>query len=373
MKEGFTIKHEFVIDRENRKFSFAGKEYASFRSIKISDVPSMFGIYGSTKNSYKQFNEVYGITPTNFKKCFNAIMNDLWVKPIEKHAKRYAFNSTGKINPVALSMIWENLDKIQQCEKDGIENIIPFVCFKSKTPEELKKEYGKSLWKTICKQSMTRNKHIARVPRNVDVNSAVKLPSYFLKMGGNAGIFWNESTVWAFNHGLYNKKAKYALADLRKWMNTYDDTKRMAVQLGKKFNHNWTPDKLNEKHEEFVHAIMLKRYSPKPHEHLVNFKHKVVEHHGFVAELLQSPLAIREEGEAMHHCVGGYAEMVAEDKYLVYSIKKDGQRSSTLGIWKQNGKYEFNQQYGVCNRYVTDEFEKSIGKMIVEKLNEEKQ
>jgi hypothetical protein len=50
-------------------------------------------------------------------------------------------------------------------------------------------------------------------------------------------------------------------------------------------------------------------------------------------KLLISEAEIKEEGLAMGHCVGLYAQSVKDKKYLVYSLRNpDGTRHSTLGF-----------------------------------------
>ena len=88
---------------------------------------------------------------------------------------------------------------------------------------------------------------------------------------------------------------------------------------------------------------------------------------GWTATLLTKGEDILAEGLAMHHCVAAYADSVAEGKYLIYSIKKDGERYSTLAYshyrMRPTTKIEeayypaamhttFNQHYKVCNKIV---------------------
>lgn len=81
---------------------------------------------------------------------------------------------------------------------------------------------------------------------------------------------------------------------------------------------------------------------------------------------------ILEEGKAMRHCVASYAERVADRQYLVVSIRKDGERHSTLGLRSvfDNGKcaWTYDQHYGVCNRYVDNPVARGIAKDILSKV-----
>lgn len=325
------------------------------------------------KKANKEFTEKYGITPNNFKKCFNAIMKKLWVEPIERHVMRFGFTSSGKINYCTVDAIWKVKDKLDQCEKDGTENIIPFVIKTGMSPQELKEYFGKSVWKKITKQSMSRNRYIAPKVgrRDVDLLSAMAMPSHVLKRGMMLNLPWNDCGEWVISNGIYKtiKGSRYEHRDLNKWTDLYTDTKRMAGQLGKNFSSTWSPEKMKQKHEEFIKLIMLKKYSPTPFEHLVNFKLKEVEEDGVKAVICDSALDIHQEGEVMHHCVGSYANYVAEGRYLVYAFSVNGERSSTLGIWVEDGKHRFSQHYGFCNKPVESEKEREVADKIITILN----
>lgn len=84
---------------------------------------------------------------------------------------------------------------------------------------------------------------------------------------------------------------------------------------------------------------------------------------------------IADEGDAMSHCVASYLGSVRSGDYLVYSIKKNGERSSTLGVivkGRQQGKshsFTLNQQYGRFNAGVKDVDEAVLGESIVDFLN----
>ena len=47
-----------------------------------------------------------------------------------------------------------------------------------------------------------------------------------------------------------------------------------------------------------------------------------LEYKGYKIVLLDNPRAIREEGDIMKHCVASYTTVVADGKYLVFSVQK---------------------------------------------------
>jgi hypothetical protein len=74
----------------------------------------------------------------------------------------------------------------------------------------------------------------------------------------------------------------------------------------------------------------------------------------------------------MHHCVGGYANLSSEGKYVVYSVKKDGERYSTIGFNRNpiSGEILFNQHYKKFNNQVDCLDAKAIPFIIASKVNE---
>lgn len=61
-----------------------------------------------------------------------------------------------------------------------------------------------------------------------------------------------------------------------------------------------------------------------------------------------------EEGTEMSHCVGGYDQDCFKNVSRIYSIRRNGERVSTLEIRKVAGKLTIGQNYGRRNTRVTD-------------------
>lgn len=382
------FKHEFKVDTSTKTISFADKEFTKFKLFdKVSQVLDAFEAWnlpqeGKHKNpTARAFSDAYQITPAKFKKVYNALMLNLWVDPIKEHANRFAYNSRRKLNPWMIQKIWTNLEIVEQAKKDGIYNIVPWILEKEDHPQGLKEDFGKGLWKKLCKQSMTRNKFIAagakRFRYEGSVEDALELPSYILKRGGNCNFQWTASTKWLIENKLINSvhinKLGASIQNQVRLARYYEDTKNMAGQLGKGFSHSWSPDKMKEKHAEYVRLLNLKKYSPEPYECLKDFEVKDVQHKGYIATLLNSAALVHEEGEVMHHCVGGYASSVAQGNYLVYSVTKDGKRSSTIAFSRYKADdmpWNFNQHYGYCNKCIEDENEAELKDILLSQLNQ---
>ena len=62
-----------------------------------------------------------------------------------------------------------------------------------------------------------------------------------------------------------------------------------------------------------------------------------------------------EEGAEMSHCVGGYDQECFKNESRIYSIRRNGERVSTLEIRKVGGKLTIGQNYGPGNTRVRDE------------------
>lgn len=379
-------KYEFVVDKENKTVSFAGETWDSFRILTSNSEPlSMLGNFrGSPKKINKEFTEQYGITPTNFRKKFNGLMGEIWIDPVRKHVKRFAYSVTRKIIPHKLLAIHEMLPVIEQAEKDGNYHLVPWIISKKADPKKLREVYGKSIWKQICKQSMSRNKYIVNLAdHNHAIQHLLSAPSWLLKQGRNGHFSASESTeyVMKFADFRINKQRKdfasqaewrnyyLKLQELQRLIDIYKDTKRMAVQLGRPFRTDWSPEKLKEKHQEYSEAVLANKYSSETFEHLIDFKHKIVEHRGYTARLLDSPMSIYQEGKAMHHCVGMYSGYVAQKEYLVYTVTKDGKKTSTIGITRDVNKWRLQQQYGLCNASVNCSDERELAEKVVILLN----
>jgi hypothetical protein len=197
-------------------------------------------------------------------------------------------------------------------------------------------------------------------------------PSGVLKRGGSSPVTTNSSGLWAWNN-----RGSTPHKQLRHHEHLAMDTHRMADKLGREFSLRWDYDKMYKKHEQYTEAINLLKYSPEPFKALANITVKQLSFGDYEATLLNNAKDIRNEGATMRHCVGGYSDSCEYGKYLVYSIKKEGKRSSTLGIsitapediTTDTIKYSFSQHYKQCNKRVECEDAVQLAKNIIRQLN----
>lgn len=61
-----------------------------------------------------------------------------------------------------------------------------------------------------------------------------------------------------------------------------------------------------------------------------------------------------EEGAVMSHCVGGYDQACYQNQSRIYSIRRNGERVSTLEIRRVDGKLTIGQNYGPGNSIIKD-------------------
>lgn len=377
------FKYEFKIDRENKTISFGGMVFQEPRMLTTADVMAAYGFRRkASKAEFQEFNNKYGITAVKLRKKLNATVREMWINPIEKEVKRYGFSCSAKVNARSVKRIWSNCSKIQEVQKDGLDNLEPFAAILGKSPKEMKEIVGKSLWKRLCKNSRTRNTHIAKYLTSsytLDLKGTLeildKMPSTLLKKGRESPVLFTKTGLWQLGQfRSISEVLRENRLKLHRMRMICNDTRTMANQLGTAFSYNWSWEKMRQKHDEYRELVNRKRYSKDQFEWLVDFPVKELSSGEFTATLLTSAYDIHEEGVKMHHCVASYAELVREGEYLVYSIQKAGQRYSTLGV-KVNAvsdghkSYIFSQHYGPCNQEVEDKEAIQLVTYVINMLN----
>lgn len=147
---------------------------------------------------FKSYSKVVGINAsTTFKYAFNTWYN-VYIKPVKFWVNRLCINhpvlikenaqrranrkirarqdpkkiytihrfSTHAFSISLLSQIHRVYDLLNQSMKDGTTNIDPFIIKMGLPPSSLKKIFGKSLWKKLCKNSFSRNYYLSGLNPN---------------------------------------------------------------------------------------------------------------------------------------------------------------------------------------------------------------
>lgn len=369
----------------------------------------------------QHFTDTFGVTPTKLVKIAKGILYEQVVKPNPIWAK--LCRKSNWIPSAEMFGFLEYTELFEQCVRDGTENIIPLVALFGMDAKGLRELFGKNPWKKVVKNSYSRNRLIfincMKQPNMVGVDeysNRVRLKNF---------NFFNEfpSTLltsryvtsmyapwWMFD--LAFKESKQPLRVMKKGRHedggcepTYAalmmlcDTNSMALRLNQPFDEKWSMRRFREEHQrltllerdqqELRRASYDKEYAKKLK---INFKdlHKwldVVRVGDCVGTPLLNMQEVIDEGKKQGHCVGGYAEFCAQGGYVVYSLEKNGVKS-TLGIvftsefkrviredglvtmqTKKRG-YIPQQHYLAYNQPVTDADMLECAQEIVRELNE---
>lgn len=348
-------------------------------TMKDFKVPSeSFNIYFQ-KDRLQYWTKYLGITPKRLVKIYQACMFKAFIpQDLKEIAQKYC-RSSGKKRPFIKEYIQSLNDRqhiIRQCLQDGQENIIPFIISnnRTETPSEFRSTIGKSMWKKLLKQSKTRNYLICETMRKglyTSLEDVIGIPTSVLKNPAR-GCSYDDTII-----GLLKKDKSLTKPEYHgKICNTVTDTKRMYQQLGlpiPKQSSKWDIIKWEDKHSWCVEQINLKKYSPTPFPWMKGLTKESTSACGnYRAILLDNALAIRSEGDKLHHCVGMYSGRVRDGKYLVWHIEDiSGDNQSTLGCYLTEGKVSFNQHYGHCNSRVTEDGVLAFREQLIKGLQKE--
>lgn len=322
-----------------------------------------------------RFTKHYGVSPGAVKKIFHQLMNCAFLDNLDKElvkklcVDRYG-NGKFSLNPSKVNSLIQNYELVQQCKKDGILNITPFVLRYSMTPKELKEYFGSELWKSLCKNTLYRNKLVCPSKHDIATPDSVKLRN---KVASSVYKNLNPIGYYLDFAQWYTKycKGKYGnKREITSWLHLFQVTdKTVNVQ-------NWSPRRLKEEH--------ARKYSKGKFNWLSSTTLPLeLEHKNFKAKLLESKFEVAQEGTEMQHCVAGYAPRCEAGNYAVYSITKDGEKYSTLGLSKYSTQirsfaggriiseryYCVDQHYMKQNKVVQDEEAKELADKIIELAN----
>lgn len=376
------------------------------------------------RHFYSKCSEFLGCTPKNAVKLWNAAEFYTKVEPRLDLVNLLARGRGGKVSRAKFMNLVRNEKLLKEVCDDGLKNILPLVFFFNEPPQTLKKTLGKGLWKRLSRNSFHRNRLLAQalygkfhycdaIPGDIAKDSLIdfeKIPSTLLANRAYLDfyeIFKSEPCLDYIEEKMFKlvpmKDINRSMLRLaRSKITRIRDTYVMAEQLGEKFNiWKHTIDNFEIEHDRFTKMIQERRYSPEPIECLSEITEKYIKFGDYEVELLDSRYKIHEEGQEMKHCVGGYCETVARGGYLVYSIKKDGKRVSTLGLKRSHRTYtkttlppvteemmrnrelaynleikklpvwDFNQHYGFANTQLESMTQVFLADLLISRLNGE--
>lgn len=344
---GYSVSNRIMIRRSSK-----GKAYYQKAS-------------GSEKIN-KKISEMLGMPPKRYAKILKGFQYELWIKGKEDIIGRYGIKH-GKRDAERIYIINKNIDTIKQYQADGLNNILPYAVFLGLSTKDMKQMLGKSLWKSLCKNSHYRN-YLLASKFNVRTNTFAikdyvkesmiylsKLSTTCLEYIGKLHVSYDEYLL----HPYYVLKKERRMSHANDFERLYHlayDTHKMAKQLGSPFKLTWSRNKMRQKHNQYTKEIQTQRFSDEPIECLKDIPVKELTAYGHTAKLLMSKRAIHEQGKDQGHCVGSYAGEVAAGKYLVYNIcNEDGVTVSTLGIHRRDTKISTE---GIFGDYAIEKLDK---------------
>lgn len=335
------------------------------------------------KDRYLYYSFYLGCAPKRWVKMYNACMVKAFIPDdLYPLAKRVCKGGRGLYVPYTLTNLNKNKDLIRQCISDGMESITPLILYISRLPEELtitklRGFLGKSLWKSVLKNSISRNRMLCvsyeaskRQQHNHTLSELQQLPSGLLARTETKRVVSLLAGKLIKDNKLICKENDIHI----KIDNIILDTKSMCNQLGKdlpKQHTTWDLPKWEERHQYYTEQLHLKNYSKDKFNSVYTLDKEYKSFCGnYTAVLIDNAFDIKNEGVIMHHCVGSYSSRVKEGSYLVLSIlDKDGSRRSTLGLYRGSRNVSFSQHYGYCNKYITCDNENQFAKDIILNIN----
>jgi hypothetical protein len=127
---------------------------------------------------YKGFIQKYGISSSNFKKIFNAIMREIWeVKPyFSRYCLDVGYKGRIKINEYKVRLLHEHKDLILEAQNNNLNNMIPFIFYSGLSFKDLKDCMGENLWDSLMQNSHSRNNLIAlKAKQQFDLNKKINI------------------------------------------------------------------------------------------------------------------------------------------------------------------------------------------------------
>lgn len=298
---------------------------------------------------YREAGDILGVSVHTFAKILNWCIYSVYIAPMKDIIYRLGYNHHSKINPNIVNMVNKRKEIFKSFHNDGLVNIEAFAAIFDST-KEAKEMCGKSLWKSLCANSKTRNDCLVRFtllhPKELAVEKwkfLNTLPSTLLKLG-DAGILSHKSITGDSIKRVLNKPLyKVESRELHNIQMVIDDCKNM---LGNRFNDSWCLKRIIKEHDKETKRLNALKYSEELMQ-IAEFLPTVIKRDGYTAELVGSGKALSEFANEMHNCIASYIKRCAANKYAIYRVTGPNGATTALGIALSNEHY--NQHVGVCN------------------------
>ena len=331
------------------------------------------------KHVHEEISSYLGV---GFNRRLSAAMWAVYVEPIKDYCNEYCFYSNGSrhfYDTAQVLRLWEYKKLIDQIVIDKISNIAPLIIYFGCDPKQLKLQLGKGLWNRLSHNSKHKNKLFVKtlsriyhddkriITFNFDTNriNIINKISFFKSSLLKYLALYN--TFYLDSEGIHKDDINLFVDDMA-WLSnnapvsrydicsfsyvTYRDTRKMAKQLDRNFNPNWSLKRINKEHKLSTKILMHKEFSTDIFKNILSISD--MHNNGVHWRLLRSPSEISLEGLEMGHCVAAYIDNVVSGRYLVFSLKNDNDERSTLGVCINLGECFIDQHQARFDKGVTD-------------------
>lgn len=317
---------------------------------------------------YVKAGDTFGCSVAYVTRMLNGAINRVFTHPNYDSIRRLAYHK-GIFRCQLADAIVLNKEIIQQYIDDGNSHLIGFAIVFGDSATG-RKEYGKGLWKSLCKNSKTRKDTIARLLYPFHLQKGIvdvcrylqATPSSLLKYRVmiqfcHLGHTFPRKVVKYLNKPMYKIKPD----ELGNVANIIVDCKRM---LGDRFNTNWSIIRMVREHDKESARLAALQYTDDNFPYYDHMPHTIISEDGeYQAELVRSPSQLNVLSSTQHHCVGSYHERCWDSRYAVYTVTNKEGAIGTLGFGVGNSLFSV-QHYYECNRPVTDLLRLSFGRHV---------
>lgn len=325
-----------------------GKTIESFKHIDAKWVTASAGMVDRRGKRYKDFYRKYGTTAVCVARWINGAQRKLWCH--EPYTSLLARRQHG-LNPMWVMRTHAALPLLRQADADGLRHLFPLIAAFGEAPDQLKRRFGKSIWRKLAGNTFYRNMLLARTGAGVYVDvpstvlrvlASINAPLSLCNAALNLNPTYKEAAEWLVSTGRYVEPKHGDLVDRYIVRDTID----MARTLGLTVNEKWSSARWLAEHDRMAKLSLARAYSTDPivPEHRVQFGQ-------YMLVRLCSAWHIAEEGRTMGHCVANYVPSVLEGEYLVYSLREhiDGPSLATVGLLRNPLGWYLEQVRGRYN------------------------
>lgn len=329
-----------------------------------------------------------------FKQRYMAACYDVYIKNClpeikTKFCKMEFGHSFYMFDFKKVSLVDSAKEHIEQALSDGQYNIIPFIIERQKSAHEIKLEMGKGLWKSIIKNSKSKNILIARLfAKAVYSNILEKREVYRLLNSLKSSLLKN---MLLDKRGIVDYHSfRQELTEINKQSVTskdfnffhiirhYEDLKRMARIYNQPYNSKWSVKRAFAEHDRLsrmsiymlynfpdgsvfsASAVFEEKLLKKYPNGIINLKDHIENSRVYKIRLdvLKSKKDYIDEGEAMKHCIASYMVKAYEGEYITIHLslldsngnpEDDKNLHSTLGIEIDDDIMSIQQHYSIGN------------------------